>query len=110
MSPLKLETERHSCGHPSLSAGPLELHKRAKQDRDKTPTTQQASATMDVDDDGSGVGGSAAAAQPSEAERFALLKAAVKDFPGDYGAHLALVEYLRRERPGSLELLKARQE
>lgn len=64
---------------------------------------------MDVDDDGANVGGGTIA-QASEAERFAVLKAAVKDSPGDYGAHLALVEYLRRERPGSLELLKARQE
>eukprot|EP00903_Cladosiphon_okamuranus_P006864 g6685.t1 len=66
---------------------------------------------MDVDGDGSGnVGGDAAAvAAASEAERFALLKGAVKDSPSDYTAHLSLVQYLRKERPGSLELSKARQ-
>eukprot|EP00752_Nemacystus_decipiens_P008742 g7803.t1 len=66
---------------------------------------------MDVDGDGSSGGrGSAGDGAPaSEAERFALLKGAVKDSPSDYGAHLSLVEYLRRERPGSLELSKARQ-
>ncbi|CAM9281713.1 unnamed protein product [Scytosiphon promiscuus] len=77
--------------------------------QDNTPATQQASATMDVDDDGGG-GVVVTPAQESGAERFAELKAAVKEVPGDYGAHLALVEYLRRERPGSLELLKARQD
>ena len=66
---------------------------------------------MDVDGDGSSGGGGSVAAvsAASEAERFALLKGAVKDSPSDYNAHLSLVEYLRRERPGSLELSKARQ-
>lgn len=59
---------------------------------------------MDVENDGP-----SGAAAASEAERFAVLKGAVKTSPTDYAAHLALVEYLRRERPGSLELSKARQ-
>lgn len=67
---------------------------------------------MDVDADDSTSGSRSAAAvegAASEAEQFALLKGAVKDSPSDYTAHLLLVEYLRRERPGSLELSKARQ-
>lgn len=65
---------------------------------------------MEVDGEGSGgCGGDGAVAPVSEAERFALLKGAVKDSPRDYTAHLSLVEYLRKERPGSLELRKARQ-
>lgn len=63
---------------------------------------------MDVESDGPS-GADASAPQASEAERFAVLKGAVKASPTDYAAHLALVEYLRRERPGSLELSKARQ-
>ena len=46
----------------------------------------------------------------SEVERYALLKAAVRDSPAHYEAHLALVRYLRHHRPGSLDLLKAREE
>lgn len=66
---------------------------------------------MNVDDDGAGrkVDASAVAVAASEAERFALLKQAVKDSPTDYAAHLSLVEYLRATRPGSLDLLKARE-
>lgn len=66
---------------------------------------------MDVDGDGSGGGGGSATAvaAASEATLFALLKGAVKDSPSDYTAHLSLVQYLRTERPGSLELSKARQ-
>lgn len=64
---------------------------------------------MDVDGDGPSGADASAAQQVSEAERFALLKGAVKESPTDYAAHLALVEYLRKERPGSLELSKARQ-
>lgn len=45
-----------------------------------------------------------------DAESFALLKKATKESPADYNAHLNLVSYLRRERPGSLDLLKAREE
>ncbi|CBN77067.1 Sart3 protein [Ectocarpus siliculosus] len=55
-------------------------------------------------------GGGGAVAPASKAEQFALLKGAVKDCPGDYTAHLFLVKHLRGERPGSLELLKARQD
>lgn len=66
---------------------------------------------MGIDANGSSGDGVSAAtvAAASEAERFALLKGAVKDSPTDYTAHLSLVEYLRRARPGSLELSKARQ-
>lgn len=46
----------------------------------------------------------------SDAERYVILKGAVKDAPADYTAHLSLVGYLREHRPGSLDLLKARQE
>lgn len=66
---------------------------------------------MDVDEDNSGGKEDAAAAMAvaSEAERFVLLKQAAKDSPTDYAAHLSLVEYLRAARPGSLDLLKARE-
>lgn len=46
----------------------------------------------------------------SQAEQLILLKRAVQDAPTDYNAHLGLVAYLRKERPGSLDLLKAREE
>lgn len=64
---------------------------------------------MDVDGEFAS-GGGGAVAPASKAEQFALLKGAVKDCPGDYTAHLSLVKHLRGDRPGSLELLKARQE
>lgn len=76
--------------------------------------TQQRSlqqrGIMDVDDDGGNVDRSRSVSGVSEAERFALLRAAVKVAPNDYTAHLSLVGYLRGQRPGSLDLLKARQE
>lgn len=66
---------------------------------------------MDVDDDGAGgkMDAATVVAAASEAERFALLKQAAKDSPMDYAAHLSLVEFLRAARPGSLDLLKARE-
>lgn len=65
---------------------------------------------MDVDSDGGNAVKDGSAPGVSEAEHFALLRGAVKAAPTDYAAHLSLVGYLRRERPGSLDLLKARQE
>lgn len=68
---------------------------------------QLAGIEMDIDesDAGTAVGGSI-----SDAEQFTLLKRATRDMPTDYTAHLNLVTYLRKERPGSLDLLKAREE
>lgn len=68
---------------------------------------------MDVDKDMAMPGFAvevAAAVGGSSAEKFALLKRAVKDNPSDYGAHMSLVGYLREKRPQSLDLLKAREE
>lgn len=77
----------------------------------QTATSTQKLTTMDVDEDGGGVAREITPkSEASEAERFALLRGAVKDAPTDYGAHLAFVGYLRSERPGSLDLLKAREE
>ncbi|CAN0532550.1 unnamed protein product, partial [Ectocarpus sp. 12 AP-2014] len=64
---------------------------------------------MEVDGEVASSGGGAVA-PASKAEQFALLKGAVQDCPGDYTAHLSFVKHLRGERPGSLELLKARQD
>lgn len=66
---------------------------------------------MDVDEDGKGPGDFLTENfNAPEAEHFALLKGAVKDAPTNYTAHLSLVGYLRKQRPGSLDLLRARQE
>lgn len=71
---------------------------------------------MDVDDDGDAIStftvtpSSPDTAGAAAEEQFARLKRAVKDTPTDYMAHLALVGYLRRERPRSLDLLRAREE
>lgn len=46
----------------------------------------------------------------SDDDQYGLLKAAVRDRPTDYEAHLSLVGYLRRHKPASLDLLKARRE
>ena len=70
----------------------------------------QQRGTMDVDDGGGNADRARSTSGVSEAERFALLRAAVKVAPTDYTAHLSLVGYLRGQRPGSLDLLKARQE
>lgn len=74
--------------------------------RDLTYREEENSKAMEVDEDGSFPADGASAM----AEQFALLKRAVKDAPLDYGAHLALVGYLRQHRPCSLDLLKAREE
>lgn len=67
---------------------------------------EASNKAMEVDENGPLSAGGA----PALAEQFALLKRAVKDAPLDYGAHLALVGYLRQHRPCSLDLLKAREE
>lgn len=46
----------------------------------------------------------------SDDDQYGLCKAAVRDRPTDYEAHLSLVGYLRRRKPASLDLLKARRE
>lgn len=65
---------------------------------------------MDEDNENGGDGIVVIVSEEAKAEKFALLKQAVKETPTDYAAHLSLVGYLRKERPQSLDLLKARQE
>lgn len=50
------------------------------------------------------------APEASDDDQYGMLKAAVRDRPTDYEAHLSLVGYLRRQKPASLDLLKARKE